>query len=142
MRLNPTQMALFAVLLSFLAGCNYYERKSISGQPVTEPTSGEPKTEEPTPEPIDDGKLTATFRSIQVNILEPKCVRCHSGPNAKAGLDFSTWESSMVSVEPGKPDESTFFAMVDWDEMPPRNPLPQEEKDAIYQWILDGALNN
>jgi len=46
--------------------------------------------------------LAPTFESIQVNILAPKCLSCHSGnPDAPAPLhiDFSSYEALLTSDE-------------------------------------------
>lgn len=86
-------------------------------------------------------------------ILSDKCFACH-GPdqqNQKAGLrldvrDEATRERDGITpISPGKPGGSEIIRRIfahDDDVMPPRenkNPLTEEEKNLLRQWIEEGA---
>ncbi len=91
-------------------------------------------------------------------ILKEKCYKCHNGPKAKKGLDFSDdatikkfigdGEAEANPIVPGKPNNSLLIHKVslphdDPDAMPPprrgATPLTQGEIDVIAKWITEGA---
>lgn len=62
----------------------------------------------------------------------------HSG-----GLNLDSYEGLPSCVVPGKPQGSKFFRQVHDGTMPKGGePLPSEQVQAIYDWILLGALQN
>jgi hypothetical protein len=74
-----------------------------------------------------------------------KCSGCHSGANPDGRLDTRDYGQVLARVVPNKPDESKLWQEVRDGKMPPtgRQPaLKDEEKQAIFDWILDGARNN
>ncbi|MEZ6119969.1 MAG: PSD1 and planctomycete cytochrome C domain-containing protein [Pirellulaceae bacterium] len=91
-------------------------------------------------------------------ILSDRCFHCH-GPNeedrqANLRLDMSDGnegayrnESGLPAISPGKPDESEVWLRLNTDDpdmaMPPadshKEPLSDEEKQIIRQWIEQGA---
>ena len=82
----------------------------------------------------------ATFQAM----FEGRCVFCHSGPNAEAGLDLSTYEGLMAGADsgpvviPNDPDSSVLIQA----QSGPRDHFGQvlpEELDALRAWIQDGA---
>lgn len=83
------------------------------------------------------------FDSLHKFILKPKCLSCHSGPNAEPmndPIDFSTYESTMVDrfiplVVKGNPYKGRLFNSVESGEMPPKMNLHQKEIDFIKKWI-------
>ena len=60
------------------------------------------------------GEAPLNFNSLQKYILKPKCMSCHSGPDAKPNndpIDFTTYDSTMVDrfiplLVKGKPQKS------------------------------------
>ncbi len=104
--------------------------------------------------------LTATFQSIQDNILSVQCEFCHTGATAPRGLRLdpansfallvgvpSSQQPALQRVEPGNPDDSYLIRKLEGDptisgaQMPLTLPaLPQSDIDVVRQWITDGAL--
>ena len=75
-----------------------------------------------------------TYTWINKNIIQPKCASCH---------DFSTYESLIEDVLPGRADQSPLYTETKNGSMPMGGePLTEDELDAIQQWIQDGAPNN
>lgn len=113
------------------------------------------KGDEPEPE-----GLQPTLSSIQDNIFTPKCVNagCHPGGGAPMSLQSGASFNNLVGVQsgyagllrvkPNVPDSSVLYLKVIGDartgnRMPlNRQPLGQDEIDAISEWIDDGAQDN
>lgn len=108
-----------------------------------------------------DTNLTATFSSIQENILTPKCVNagCHppAGPmSLREGVAYENLVNKpsaydMPRVDPGNPDNSALYLKLIGDarvggaafRMPlGRDPLSDEEITAVRDWIQRGAKND
>ena len=93
--------------------------------------------------------LGANYASIDQNILQRKCVICHSPGQtaARVPLDKNDLLNSPLElVIPGDPDESGLVLAVERNDkkrMPPAKegyaPLKPEEKQAIRDWIQNGA---
>lgn len=89
------------------------------------------------------GKAPLNFKSLQKYILKPKCMSCHSGPDAKPKndpIDFSTYELTMVDrfiplLVKGKPEKSRLFLSVEDGEMPVEGMLSNIEIEFIKKWI-------
>lgn len=84
------------------------------------------------------------FKTVFDNVLKKNCVSCHNGKHpVKNKHDFRTYDAIMAVkdlVVVGKPEDSNLYLAVKTDDMPMDNdPLTKEQKDLIYQWILDGA---
>jgi hypothetical protein len=79
-------------------------------------------------------------------ILARRCLDCHSGPEPKGKLDLSKNAAAVrggksgPAIVAGKPDESAVWERVEADEMPPKEPLPANEKAALRDWIAGGAV--
>lgn len=89
--------------------------------------------------------ITATFASINQNILQPKCVSCHSGNGAPRGVKYSSYALTLStgSVIAGNAAGSSFYTEVNSGSMPKNGTaLTPTEKQAIYDWIQNGAQNN
>jgi hypothetical protein len=73
------------------------------------------------------------------------CLDCHSGDEAKGGLDLSRKKSAFaggdegLAIVPGKPEESAIWKRVNANEMPPKKPLSAADKAALKTWIEQGA---
>ena len=108
----------------------------------------------PTPTPLPT-LLQPHFKSIKSEILDRKCVVCHSVGGSVAKIPFNTYVDILNSpreiVLPKRPDESgmvifTEAADSDPERMPPvKSGIPRitkEEASTIRQWILDGAKDD
>lgn len=103
-------------------------------------------TATPTPEP----KLEAKFSSIRKLIFEPKCMACHSTGGLAEKVPFMAYEQFLNSprdiVIPKEPDDSGLVIAIEREDdkrMPPpetgANPLSEEERKTIRDWISNGA---
>jgi len=105
----------------------------------SEPTVSEVPEPEPAPEPVALG----TFTWINENVIQPKCIKCHSGEKPKGKYDMSTYAKVMERIIPSDSGASEFYKLVLDGSMPKKaDPLLQSELDAIRTWIDSGAFNN
>ena len=78
-------------------------------------------------------------------LLARRCLNCHNPDELRGKLDLTRKDSALAGGEsgavivPGKPDESLLWHHVESDEMPPKKPLPADEKALIKAWIASGA---
>jgi mono/diheme cytochrome c family protein len=80
---------------------------------------------------------TPTYSWIQANIITPKCATCHFHKN------FKSYEGVMAEVEAGSPQNSPLYIRTKDGGMPMgKDPLSDEELNAIQTWIANGAQNN
>ena len=85
------------------------------------------------------------FESRIAPLLAARCLACHAGPEPEAGLDLSDRETSLTggdsgpALVPGNIDDSLLWQRVAAGEMPPEEPLPDDERDALRNWIAAGA---
>ncbi|MCB0364655.1 MAG: hypothetical protein H6624_06510 [Bdellovibrionaceae bacterium] len=93
------------------------------------------------------GDLKPTFKSVSAVIFANKCVECHSGAKTPHGIDLSSYgvikgnNSFPPLLVPGNPLASSLYRSIANDSMPKdRPPLSFQEKQAIYEWILQGGL--
>lgn len=80
------------------------------------------------------------FAVIHTTILQPKCVRCHSG--ATGHVNLTSYQTIMEGnlVIPKKPGSSRLLLAIENDSMPKgESPLSKEERALISQWIEEGA---
>ncbi|NND70843.1 MAG: hypothetical protein HKN43_04635 [Rhodothermales bacterium] len=114
--------------------------------------------------PLDPNAIQPTFSSIQANIFDNSCAvsGCHAGGGAPWGLDLSASNSyaNLVNatagskpgsnrVSPGDADNSYLVQVLEGTngitvpQMPlGRDALPDEQIQAIRDWINAGAENN
>lgn len=93
--------------------------------------------------------LEATFKSIQKNILEKRCITCHSSTGSADHIPLTSYAEILNSpreiVIPGNVEESGIVISIkrtDDKRMPPPkkvDPLSEIEIQTIEKWILDGA---
>lgn len=88
---------------------------------------------------------TPTFQHEILPVLQQRCNACH-GENGSAGLDLRTLESTLKGssggpvIEPGNPAGSLLFEKIFSNEMPIGNPLSDEEKALVRDWIENGQF--
>lgn len=79
-------------------------------------------------------------------ILLQECVVCHGADKAAGSIRLDSREAAIkaTTVVPGKPDASMLFLALEkkpgqTGAMPPGKQLPKPQRDAIRQWIAEGA---
>lgn len=84
-----------------------------------------------------------TYSLINTNIVQAKCISCHSGGSAKGGYEMSNYTGVMTGVVSGNSSGSLFYQRVLDGTMPKGLPnLTSSEMSAIRTWIDSGAPNN
>ena len=91
------------------------------------------------------GAETPSFDAQVLPILQKRCLACHSGAGAQAGLDLSTREGALkggrsgLAIHPGAGGKSLLVEKIVSHAMPPTEPkLTDGEIAAIRQWIDKG----
>ncbi len=93
--------------------------------------------------PIVVVPLGATFKSINANILTPKCMGCHYRGTGGQSPYFDSYTSTRSSVHVGFPLDSPLYTECKNGSMPQGAPdLTNAELVALFDWITTGALNN
>ncbi|MFO0937356.1 MAG: DUF1553 domain-containing protein [Gemmataceae bacterium] len=97
--------------------------------------------------------LTPTFRTdgdldfdrTVAPLLAERCLDCHTGAEGKGKLDLST-KAGITKGGKGGPAvvarnlaDSLLWQRIDADEMPPKHPLPANERAVLKRWIEQGA---
>jgi len=145
---------LLILSLVILTACNdAQEIPADNTNPIDDtPTETPPVETPPTTTTVD-------FESIQINVFDKFCTRCHSGMNASAGFRLDAANSynnlyripsgqngNFLRVSPGDPDNSYLIRKLEGNagtRMPlGAAKLPQSTIDEIRQWITEGALDN
>ena len=87
------------------------------------------------------------FETRIAPVLSQHCLECHDAASRKGGLDLSHKELALQGgdsgkvILPGQAAESLLWKAVWNDQMPhERPPLKAAEKDALKQWIDEGAV--
>jgi len=100
----------------------------------------------PVPCRASDAAAQGEFFSDSVApVLIRRCLECH-GDARKGDLDLRSRESALAGGEhgavivPGDPRNSAMIQKIFLEEMPPKNPLADDEADILEQWIADGAF--
>ncbi len=89
--------------------------------------------------------VAATFSSISTNVIQNKCISCHSSSNPKGGVDLSSHARTVATagVVSGSPSTSALYTQVQSGVMPQgASKLPDQHIQAINDWITNGALDN
>lgn len=85
-------------------------------------------------------------RTAMAPLLAQRCVSCHGGSEPKGGLDLSTRALALKGGDNGsavnvtQPLESPLWQRVAANEMPPKHPLSQAEKELLQRWLMSGAV--
>jgi hypothetical protein len=75
-------------------------------------------------------------------IIEQYALNAHGG---KGGVFLESYDDIMKQVVPGDPASSMLYKVLTGNgapQMPPKNPLPEDLIQTIYDWIEQGAKNN
>lgn len=78
-------------------------------------------------------------------LLTNRCLGCHDGREKKGGLDLTRSETATVggdsgpAVVGGKLHQSELWRKVFENQMPPKRPLSDSEKEILKEWISSGA---
>ena len=96
---------------------------------------------------IDEGDITdlppieetVTYDTDVLPIITNNCIGCHSGPNANAGLQLTSYANVRAAAEQGNLVSRINNGS---NPMPPTGILPPETRQIIDQWIADGYLEN
>jgi len=112
----------------------------------TADTTGKSGTGGTTPPSGGTGSLVCFQRDI-LPVLLSSCgtTGCHNQTTAKEGYIITSYASVMSNmVVAGSPNSSRLYTAVANNNMPPSSyaKLTTAEKDSIYNWIKDGALNS
>lgn len=89
--------------------------------------------------------LTATFASINLNLLIPKCLNCHNAGNPAGGIRYDSYAQTLGSVTPGNPGMSRLYgsSLGAGASMPiGGTKFTAAESAVINTWITNGALDN
>lgn len=85
-----------------------------------------------------DNATEMSYATVVAPIIETKCVTCH---NSSSGLpDWSVL--SNVQENGAEIQRRITLPLTDPGKMPRSGSITQEEREAIYCWIQQGALNN
>jgi len=92
---------------------------------------------------------TIYFDSQIMPLMVSSCAYsgCHDAATHRDGVDLSTYSKiiSTAEVVAGKPEKSELYEVMiasDEDQMPPSGKLSNNAISLVYNWILQGALNN
>src|SRR4051812_10631455 len=83
-----------------------------------------------------------SYKTDVAPLLKDACSSCHSGLKAKARLDVTSYDSLMKFVKAGEPDKSKLHNALlgkGAKQMPPKNPLADDQVALIRNWIAAGA---
>jgi hypothetical protein len=160
MKIDQYGFCASLVLLGCAAGCaGNGDGLDQNGQPVS---LGSGSSSSCTASP--SCPTMPTFESIQATVFTPICSKCHIGSSAPEGLQLdaahsynllvgvpSTEQPNVLRVKPGDPTDSYMVRKIEGvmgvdaisgGQMPlGETPLPQENIDAIAQWVMNGAPN-
>lgn len=87
----------------------------------------------------------STPSAAGTEMLATYCVSCHNPSDASGGLDLTSRKGALRGGESGAallvgmPLDSLFWKRVAEGEMPPDEPLPDEARKILLDWLSDGA---
>jgi len=85
---------------------------------------------------LDCTSIPSTYTNDIAPIISSNCLTCH-GYGSKHG-DFTTYDGLNAVVKSGEFEQKVLIKK----EMPPKGPLPEEDRKKIRCWLNNGALNN
>ncbi len=95
------------------------------------------------------GSGTICFETNVLPIFVSNCAKagCHDGITKAKGLRYDNYGEIMNTIRPNRPDNSDAWKVILENRVdkrmppPPAQPLTKAQKDSIYKWIVQGALN-
>lgn len=115
------KMCLFLVSLA-VGACNYNHVRSGAAEGTT-----------------GNGGLSIQsagldYLNVQVNVLGPQCVSCHSQQGgSKGGLNLESFAQVRAAMN------SIYFRSIEKRDMPPREALSSSQMDLLKSWLEAGA---
>jgi hypothetical protein len=91
---------------------------------------------------VAEDKKVPTFKADVAPLFKDACSSCHSGLKQKARLDVTSYDSVMKKVKPAEPNKSTIHNCLigkGAKQMPPKNPLAEDQIAMVKAWIAGGA---
>lgn len=87
------------------------------------------------------------FQKIQATTITPRCLKCHSGPSARGGIQLDSYAHLMESrtkdgtplITPNNCDSSGLIRVLRAGTMPPSGRLDAAELLPIEKWVDAGA---
>jgi hypothetical protein len=110
------------------------DRKPVTGLDTRPDVTAEPLTVRADKAP--------SYKKDVAPLLKDACGSCHSGAKLKAKLDVTNYDSLMKFVKAGDPDKSKLHNALlgqGAKQMPPKNPLADDQIAVIKAWIAAGA---
>lgn len=81
--------------------------------------------------------------AVQRLVLNQRCIQCHGSTDQRGGVRFDSYDAVLTQVTPGDSANSNLYQQVLSDNMPRSgNPLTDQQKNYIRDWIDQGALDN
>lgn len=92
---------------------------------------------------------TICFQSSVLPVFVSNCAKsgCHDAITKAEGIQLDNYNGIMKGIKPGKPNDSKYWEVIITNDLkdrmppPPASPLTTSQKDSIYKWIVQGALN-
>ncbi len=94
----------------------------------------------------DENGARLDFFKDKVRPILQKCVNCHSGDTPGGELKLTTRDLAFkggehgAALTPAEPSKSLLYRKAVAKEMPPKNPLGDEQLEILRKWIADGAV--
>ena len=85
------------------------------------------------------------FQAQVAPLLVERCLGCHNQSESKGALDLTRKATALkggdsgAPIKPGNATDSLLWQRVANDEMPPEQPLSQDEQELLRKWIDQGA---
>ena len=125
MKKNNIITLVMVMSLSFLLSSCYYDKELM--------------------EEVDSLPETVSYSADIQPIWDMECISCHAGgiaPDLTSGNSYDELMDKYVVA--GNPEESIVYKTLVGEAvlMPTAGKMSQSKINLVYQWILDGALNN
>lgn len=113
------KITIISLTVTFLLGCEYSQIKQSRASEVDS-------------QGANSVALVPGYQEILQKIVGPQCLRCHSAEGGnRGGVNLETLSQLKKFAQ-------DIRDVVDLNQMPPRAPLTQEEKELLFKWIDAG----